>query len=376
MKIIIAMDSFKGTLAARQACSIIRKAFLEINPALQIVTKPLADGGEGTAQAMLAARKGQWVKAEVTGPLPQMKVDAGFAWFADTKTALVEMAAASGLTFLRPDQLNPLKTTTYGTGELMAAALDKHPKRILLAVGGSATVDGGVGAATAMGWKFLDSSGSPVALGGGELAKIARIVPPEKLKLPPIEVLCDVDNPLIGPHGAAHVFGPQKGATPQMVEQLEDGLVHLAQIVKSQLGKDIDQIPGAGAAGGLAAGAIAFMNARIVSGIDAIIEASGLINDLSGADWIITGEGCLDSQSLRGKVVSGIAKSVRGTKTRIGVLAGCVKLSPNDWRQFGIEDVLSAQQPNMSSDHAFANAERLLAEAAAEFARRHFPVED
>jgi glycerate 2-kinase len=372
MKIVVAMDSFKGTLPAEQACQIIKEAFVTVNPSLCIITKPIADGGEGTAHAMLAARTGQWITVNVIGPLPDMRVEAGFAWFADTQTALVEMAIASGITLLRKDELNPLKTTTYGTGELIKAAIDKKPAKILLAVGGSATTDGGVGAAMALGWKFLDAQDRPIGLGGEALSKIIQIVRPIDLKLPLVEVLCDVTNSLTGPHGAAHIFGPQKGATPQMVEQLDAGLKHLADLVKAQLGIDIDNVPGAGAAGGLAAGAIAFMNAKIVSGIETVISASGLSDELSDADWVITGEGCFDSQSLRGKVVSGIAKNVSNTTAHVGVLAGCVKLTKKDWRQFGIADVISAQQPGMSSEYAIANAERLLAEAATEFARRHF----
>jgi glycerate 2-kinase len=372
MKIIVAMDSFKGTLTAEQACQIIKLAFIKVNPALKIVIKPVADGGEGTAHALLAAQPGQWIKVNAMGPLPHMQIVAGFAWFQSTSTAIVEMAVTSGIMLLRKEELNPLKTTTYGTGELIKAAIAKKPAKILLAVGGSATTDGGIGAAMALGWQFLDAHGKMVCLGGEALSTIAHMVQPVNLKLPPVEVLCDVMNPLTGLCGAAHIFGPQKGVTSQMVEQLDTGLKHLATLVKAQFGIEIDDVPGAGAAGGLAAGALAFMNAKIVSGIETVVVTSGLAKEITDADWIITGEGCFDPQSLGGKVVSGIVKAVAGTKAQVGVLAGCIQLSESRWQQSGIADAIPAQQPGISSEYAIANAERLLGEAAMEFARRHF----
>jgi len=258
MKVVIATDSFKGTLTAYEACQIIADAISESVPDIQLVIKPMADGGEGTAEAMIKAANGRWVPQTVMGPLPDMQVEAGFAWFDDDRTALVEMASASGLELLSTDQMNPLKTTTYGTGQLIKAALEYGARKILLAVGGSATVDGGIGAAIALGWKFLDYHDNSVPLGGAGLEKITKIVRPEKLGLVPVEVLCDVDNPLCGEQGAAKVYAPQKGATPEMVEQLEKGLAHLAELVRKQLQRDIN-VPDAGAAGGLAAGAMAFM---------------------------------------------------------------------------------------------------------------------
>jgi glycerate kinase len=258
MKIVVALDSFKDTLDSKSACEIVKDAFLSVNASLDVIIKPIADGGEGTAQALIAASGGQWIPCRATGPLPHMTVDAGYAWFENTRTALVEMASASGLTLVDPAQRNPLLATTFGTGQLISACLNNKPTRILLAVGGSATVDGGIGMAAALGWRFLNSDGIQVAFGGRNLPDITKIIPPSPpLKLPRTEVLCDVTNPLTGPSGVACVFGPQKGASPEMVQILDNGLAHLAALVRSQLKMEIETVPGSGAAGGLAAGAIA-----------------------------------------------------------------------------------------------------------------------
>ncbi len=368
LKMVVAMDSFKSSISAVGACKIVQDTLQLIYPDLNIISIPMADGGEGTAEALMAARPSQWVDKRVTGPLPQMQVNTGFAFFPDTKVALVEMAKASGLELLSPEQTNPLKTTTFGTGQLIRAAANCGADRILLAVGGSATVDGGVGAAQALGWKFLDSAGKEIGLGGGQLEHIAQIIRPDGLNLPEIEVLCDVDNQLVGENGAAKVFGPQKGATPEMVERLEAGLKHLAEIVKFQLGKQIDQIPGGGAAGGLSAGALAFMDAKLVSGIETIIRESSLAEELQDADWVITGEGRFDSQSLRGKVVSGITKAAKQNRAKVVVIAGRVTLSNKESRDFGITDAIALSDETTDLAYAIANARSLLADAARKFA--------
>ncbi len=370
MKVVIATDSFKGTLTAEKACEIIAGAVNECVPDIQLVIKPMADGGEGTARAMIRACNGRWVGRKVMGPLPEMKVDAGFAWFED-KTALVEMASASGLELLAPEQMNPLKTTTYGTGELIKAALEYGARKILLAVGGSATVDGGLGAASALGWKFLDKKGDQIPLGGAGLEKLAKIIEPENLSLVPVEVLCDCDNPLCGESGAARVYAPQKGATPEMVERLEKSLEHLSDVVKVQLQQDICHVAGAGAAGGLAAGAIAFMNATLVSGIETIMARSGLRVELESSDWIITGEGCFDYQSLSGKVISGILKTASQTKTHVAVIAGQVKVPPEVYQKAGIVTAISCKSDIMSLDEALTNSGTFLYSAAKKFAEKY-----
>ncbi len=372
MKIIIAMDSFKSSISAVCACKIVKDTLQSVCPDYGIVCIPMADGGEGTAEAMMVARGGQWVEIQAMGPLPQMQVNAGFAFFPDTKVALVEMAKASGLELLNPGRANPIETTTFGTGQLILAAADYGADKILLAVGGSATVDGGVGAAQALGWKFLDSDGKPVGFGGGQLEYIDEIIRPNGLDLPEIEVLCDVDNPLCGENGAARIFGPQKGATAEMVERLEAGLSHLAEVVRERLGIQIDEIPGTGAAGGLSAGAIAFMDAKLVSGVETIIRESGLAEEISDADWIITGEGRFDSQSLRGKVVSGITNVAKQNRARVGVIAGSVELSKQKWQDFGISDAVSITEELMDLDYAIAHTKSLLADATKKFALKNF----
>ncbi|MHC4227324.1 MAG: glycerate kinase family protein [Planctomycetota bacterium] len=370
MKVVIAMDSFKGTLKAYEVCQIISDSIREILSDVIIVAKPMADGGEGTARAMLEAGDGKWVPLTVMGPLPEMQIDAGFAWFADG-AALVEMACASGLELLAAEQMDPLRTTTYGTGQLIEAAVKRGASNILLAVGGSATVDGGAGAAAALGWKFLDRKGDPVPLGGGGLERIARIIKPENLMSVPVDVLCDVDNPLCGEHGAARIYGPQKGATERMVEKLEAGLSHLARLVRAQLGRGIENVPGAGAAGGLAAGAMAFMDAGIVSGIETVMARSNLWAELESADWVITGEGSFDRQSLYGKVVSGVLKLAKQSDTRVAVLAGQVNIPCDECQKIGIEVVIASKPDDLSLDDALRNSCELLCAAAKRLAREH-----
>ncbi len=368
MKVVVAMDSFKSSISAVCACKIVKDTIQSIYPELKIVSIPMADGGEGTTEAMMAARPGQWIEIQAMGPLPLMKVNAGFAFFPDTKAALVEMAKASGLELLGPGQTNPLKTTTFGTGQLIRAAADYGADKILLAVGGSATVDGGVGAAQALGWKFLDTDGNTIGFGGGQLEYIAQIIRPDELDLPDIEVLCDVDNPLCGENGAAKIFGPQKGATAEMVEQLESGLNHLAKVVRQQLGRQIHQISGSGAAGGLSAGAIAFMDAKLVRGVETIINQSRLTEEISDADWVITGEGRFDKQSLRGKVVSGVTKIALLNRVKIGVIAGKVALSKQQWQDFGIAAAIGLSDETTDLDYAIASVKSLLADATKKFA--------
>jgi len=367
LKIIVAMDSFKSSISAVHACKIVKDTLQSIYPEIKIVSIPMADGGEGTAEAMMAARAGKWIEIQTMGPLPEMQASAGFAFFPDTKVALVEMAKASGLELLSPKQANPLRTTTFGTGQLIRAAADYGADKILLAVGGSATVDGGVGAAQALGWRFLNSNGDKINFGGGQLENITRIIRPDELNLPEIEVLCDVDNPLCGENGAARVFGPQKGATDEMVERLEAGLNHLADVVTQQLGIQIDKTPGTGAAGGLSAGAFAFMDAKLVSGVETIIKENGLTREISDADWVITGEGRFDSQSLRGKVVSGVTKAAKLSRAKVAVIAGTVALSKQQWRDFGITDAISTVDETTDLNYAIANVKILLADATRKF---------
>jgi glycerate kinase len=378
VKIVVALDKFKGTLTAPRACEIVRAAIHSIRPDVTVIVKPMADGGDGTAEVFCSTLGGEWVQHQVTGPLPGTLVNARYLWVPHECLAVVEMAQASGLVLLKPEQCNPLRTHSHGTGELLCYAASRGAQRILLTVGGSATIDGGVGAARAGGWRFVGADGKQVELGGGQLERIIKIEDPswdteideEYFLHFSLEVLCDVDNPLCGARGAAHVFGPQKGATPEMVEQLDAGLRHLAELVKKQLGKDIADVPGAGAAGGLAFGALAFIDAKLVPGAEAVAEAIGLDAELANADWVITGEGCFDEQSLRGKVVSGVEKLARKHAVKVAVIAGSVQVVESVWRREGIEVALSTTEPGMGLDEALASAEKLLANSARQFAAR------
>lgn len=377
MKIVIAFDSLKGALTAPETCRIVAESLAGELPDTTIVELPMADGGEGTVAALVAACNGQFIEVpEVTGPLPDMRCRGVYGWLPAQHTAVIEMAAVSGLPLLKVSERNPLKTTTYGTGQLIRhAASETGARRILLALGGSATVDGGVGAACACDWQFLDAHGDQIQPGGGNLRNIAQILPPSNNELCDIdlEVLCDVTNPLCGPNGAATVYGPQKGATPEMVRELENALRHLAFCIQEQLAVEVANIPGAGAAGGFGAGAIAFFGGELVPGIDAVAEACGLESALEDADWVITGEGQLDRQSLQGKVVDGVARRARLHNTHVGVMAGRVALAENEDKAAGLDEVIQITPEYVEREKAIAEVRQYLRLAAARLAGRIRP---
>ena len=367
MKIIVAFDSFKGSIDAHTACRVAQQAILDRQCDATVIAKPMADGGEGTARVLLDALGGTWVPTQTMGPLPDLTVSSGFGWTETTRTAMVEIAASSGLPLVPPERRNPMLTTTFGTGELIRQAIDKGAQRILLAMGGSATVDGGTGAAAALGWRFLDNKGNPLALGGQALVHLSTIVRPPLQSLPEVVALSDVQNPLLGENGAAWIFGPQKGATPEMVEILESGLARLSSIMSAQLGIDIDRQAGAGAAGGFGAGCMAFFGARLMSGIHVVMQECRLEEELAGTDWILTGEGSFDEQSLHGKVVSGIAGLAAKHHVRVAVLAGRVALNERRYREAGVDLALPLQKTGISTDEAIRDAERLLGERTIEW---------
>lgn len=373
MKIVIALDSFKGALSADLACQSVAQGLLDADPALEYLLRPMADGGEGTKDVLQAARSdSRWVPVEVFGPIPSRPVRAGFVWLAEDQTAIVEMATASGLPLLPPEDRDPMHTTTYGTGQLLWAAAEYGAQRILLTLGGSATIDGGIGAAMALGWRFLDPQGRPIPPVGGYLGEIDRILPPDPpQRLPPIDVLFDVCAPLCGPFGAAHLFGPQKGATPEKVQLLEAGLAHLAECIHRDVGCEVLHLPGAGAAGGLGAGAVAFFQARPVRGITAVMAAARLPEALQGADWCITGEGCFDLQSLQGKVVAGVAEAARSAGVPTVVFAGQVTLEPSAWQDLGIHAVYGLLHPGQSLAESMQHTAMRLRETAAQWVREH-----
>ncbi|MDD5602993.1 MAG: glycerate kinase [Eubacteriales bacterium] len=309
MKIIIAPDSFKGSCSSIQAAGAIEKGILEVFPEASVIKLPMADGGEGTVEALVAGLGGTLFRAPVTGPMGGT-VEAAYGLLPDG-TAVLEMSAASGLTLVPPHQRNPLTSTTYGTGELIREVLNKGCRSIIIGIGGSATNDGGAGMAQALGYSLTDSSGGELKPGGGQLGALQRIDSSnadKRLQNTEIKIACDVTNPLYGENGASAVYGPQKGATPAMVSLLDSNLRHFSTVIKRDLGRDVASIPGAGAAGGLGAGLMAFCGASLSSGIDTVLDALNFDGILEGADLVITGEGRADAQSAQGKVASGIGR--------------------------------------------------------------------
>ncbi|HMP73701.1 MAG TPA: glycerate kinase [Kiritimatiellia bacterium] len=376
MNLLLVFDSFKGSLAAETACEIARQTLAHHSRPFTITSLPLGDGGEGTIYAILHALHGEWIPRNVHGPLPGQTVTAGYGLVppaspSDAPTALIELATAAGLPLLESTQRNPLLTTTYGVGELIKQTLHHHPREILLAVGGSATVDGGTGAAAACGWRFIDRHGRDLQPCGGVLSAIHDLLPPPSAPpLPPLRILCDVTNPLLGPLGAAPVFAPQKGATPEHVQRLEDGLAHLAHIVHTRLGLNIASLPGGGAAGGFAAGATAWFGASLVSGIDTVLDLLPFHHACRHAHWLLTGEGSFDSQSLHGKVIDGLIRRARSINPtiRIAVLAGRIGLAETQWTAAGIDYAAPVTPRNMSLDEALRHAPALFAHAVRRWA--------
>lgn len=357
MKIVIAPDSYKESLSAHEVAEQIAAGFREMIPDAGYVILPMADGGEGMVQAMVAATGGRIVPAGVTGPLGK-PVPAFYGLTGDGRTALIEMAAASGLMLVPRGERNPLITTTYGTGELIRAALAAGVSRIVVGIGGSATNDGGAGMLQALGMKLHDGEGGDIGFGGGALSRLARI---DAGGLDPrigevaIEVACDVDNPLLGERGAAAVFGPQKGATPEMVAQLDANLAHYAAVISRDLGREVADVPGAGAAGGMGAGLLA-LGGRLCPGIDLIMETVGFEAIVRDADLVITGEGRIDSQTVSGKVPLGVARLAKRFGKPVIAIAGSLAADAGMVHAHGIDAVFGVVPQPCSLEDALANA--------------------
>lgn len=313
MKFVIAPDSFKNGMTAKQAANAIKTGLKRIFPEATYTLVPMADGGEGTVQSLVDATKGRLLTAEVTGPLGK-PVTATYGILGDQRTGVIEMSQASGIQYVTKTTRNPLKATTFGTGELILKALDQGVERLIIGIGGSATNDGGAGMAQALGAELLDDDGQAIQLGGGNLnqlkqIKVTQIDP--RIKKTEIIIASDVTNPLIGKQGASAVFGPQKGATPEMIQLLDQNLTHYAKVLQRDLGLNLANRPGAGAAGGLGAGLVAFTNATMKKGIDIVIEYSGLKNKAQNADYVFTGEGGIDFQTKYGKTPYGVALTTK-----------------------------------------------------------------
>jgi glycerate 2-kinase len=373
MLVVIAPDKFKGSLTALEAAQAMARGVRAAAPDAAIDLVPMADGGEGTVDALVAATNGSYRDAQVTGPLGEPVV-ARFGLLGDGHTAVVEMAAASGLVMVRPPDRNPLVTTTRGTGELLLAAIAAGAKRVIIGIGGSATNDGGAGLGQALGFRLLDADGCELPPGGGSLGRLARIDKSGRsraLEGVEIAVACDVTNPLVGPDGASAVYGPQKGATPEMVAALDRNLAHFAAIVHRDLGVSIADLPGSGAAGGLGGGLVAFAGGRLERGITLVIEAVKLGERLAGADLCLTGEGALDAQSAFGKTAVGVARLARSLGCPTLALAGMIGPGAESVLAHGVDAYFSICSRPMSLDEAIGDASPLLA-LAAEQALRAF----
>lgn len=313
MKFVIAPDSFKGSLTAKQVGLSIKKGISKIYPQAQFELVPMADGGEGTVQALTDATNGKLVQTQVTDPLGK-QIEAAYGILGNSEIAVIEMSAASGIQFVDENTRNPMIATTYGTGQLILSALDHNVKKIILGIGGSATNDGGAGMAQALGVKLLDKAGKEIPFGGGNLNQLEKIdISSIDSRISQTEILIasDVNNPLVGNDGASAIFGPQKGATKEMVAQLDKNLNHYADIIEKDLGISIKNFPGAGAAGGLGAGLLAFMNSEMKRGIDIVVQYSSLKEKSVGADFVITGEGGIDYQTQFGKTPYGVALATK-----------------------------------------------------------------
>jgi glycerate kinase len=326
MKIVIAPDSFKGNMSAPEVCAAIEEGILRADKAAMVWKVPLADGGEGTARAVTEAAGGRFVEVSVTGPLGG-KIKAQFGLIENGRVAVLDLASASGLELLRRDQLDPLKATTYGTGELIKAALDAGARELIIGIGGSATNDGGIGLMSALGFKVLDENGTPVGQGGGALAKIASVDTggaDKRLREVSIKVASDVTNPLLGPRGASAIFGPQKGATPELVKVLDAGLAKLGDAwIKAGLAKDVEQ-PGDGAAGGVGAALRICLGAKMESGALLVMNYAGFFKRLKDADLVITGEGMTDGQTAGGKLCSVVARESRNAGKPAALISGAL----------------------------------------------------
>ena len=371
MRVLVSPQEFKGSLTAKEAAEAIAEGLRRALPDAELDIVPMADGGPGIVQAILSARAGQEATCQAQDPLGR-PVTAVWGLLEEGPTAVIEMAAASGLVLLKSEERDPRRTSTYGTGQIIQAALDADCRRLIIGVGGSATNDGGAGMAQALGARLLDEKGRDLPPGGTALRHLDRI---DVSGLDPriadshVLVACDVTNPLCGPLGASMVYGPQKGATPEMIEELDAALAHYAQVIRRDLGVDIISLPGAGAAGGIAGGLVAFLNAEIRPGAELVAQIVGLRERLRRADIVFTGEGRLDAQTPFGKTVATVARLAKEQGRPVVALAGSIDEGYPALRREGIDAALAITPGPLSLAEAQADAARLLADAAEQAAR-------
>ncbi len=363
MKVVIAIDSFKGSLSSMEAGNTIQSAVRKVKPDAEVIVKPLADGGEGTTDSLIEGLGGERINVTVTGPLGA-PVEASYGYLADTKTAVLEMASAAGITLVPDAQKDPLRASTFGVGELILHAVQKGCRNFIIGIGGSATNDGGIGMLRALGYEFLDAQGRDVGEGGQALAKVQTIRTaqvPAVLKDCQFRIACDVNNPLCGPNGATAIYGPQKGVTQEMMPALDRGMTHFANITEAAFSCSHTETPGAGAAGGLGFAFLCYLNGTLTPGIDLVLDAVGLEKELEDADIVITGEGRLDHQTAMGKAPVGVAKRAKKYGAKVIAFAGSVTEGASACNDAGIDAFfpilrsITTLEEAMEPAHARAN---------------------
>lgn len=369
--IVLAPDSFKESMTAKEVCVAMERGIKKVNSNIQCIHVPMADGGEGTMQSLVDATGGEVYSLEVVGPLGN-RVKAEYGILGNGEIGVLEMASASGIHLVSLEERNPLITTTYGTGELIKACLDRGVKKLLIGIGGSATNDGGVGVIQALGGRLLDKEGNELGFGGGELEKLDRIDLTNfdrRLKDVVIEVACDVSNPLCGENGASYIFGPQKGASVEMIKILDNNLKHYAKVIKEQFDKDVLEIAGAGAAGGLGAGLMVFLNGNLKKGIEIVIEYSGLEKKVKNCDMVWTGEGSIDFQTQYGKTPLGVATVAKKYNKPVVALAGRVGDDIDILYEKGIDSIFGIMRGVTTIDEALKNGKENIERTSENIAR-------
>ena len=365
MKIVIAPDSYKGSIYASDAARAMEDGVRRVLPDAEVVLVPVADGGDGTLETLVETSGGRIITSDVTGPLGE-SVSAQWGAMGDGVTAVAEMARTSGLALVRLEDRDPLNATTYGLGEVILEALESGYRRFILGIGGSATNDAGAGMAQALGVRLLDAGGAELQPGGAALASLARIdtsgLDPRAVEAD-FDVACDVNNPLTGPEGASAVYGPQKGATPEIVEQLDAALANFANVVKRDLGADVNGVPGSGAAGGLGGGIMAFLGGRLRPGVDIVLDTVDLESRLDGADLIITGEGCMDFQTVYNKAPIGVARLAGERNIPVIGVSGSLGDGFTDVHEHGIAAAVAITHAPMTLDEATDRVAELIASA-------------
>jgi len=371
MRIIVAPDSFKGSASAVAVAKAMEQGVLSVFPEAEVVQVPIADGAEGTIEAFIVATGGQIITESVLGPLGN-PIETYWGILGDGETGVIEMAAASGLPLVPPEKRNPCITTTFGTGELIKAALDRGIRKLIIGIGGSATNDGGMGMACALGVRFLDAVGNSLPSGGAALQQLVTIDVSKidaRLTETTIVVACDVDNPLCGPRGASAIYGPQKGATVEMITELDAALAKFAAIAKNTTGKDVAEYPGAGAAGGLGAGLLLFTNAQLLPGVDIVLEAVRFADIAKEADFIITGEGCTDFQTAGGKAPVGVARIAEQYNVPTFCVSGSLGKGYEEVYSCGISGLMSIIPAPMNLAECMTNATKLIQAATERICR-------